>query len=228
MRPTFPSWLVGDPIERANAYVYPLYFAQLNLFDKFHPKPSWSVADTRQKQKVLAINQRLDGPKYPSIVNRTDGPLLFLPGDRFAGTLHLTCCSILVPPKTIIRIPSLCYVSFLRLTGSPLWPPENAVGFAACGAYKWEMNLFGNQDACKEAGWRRTTLHGKPATAAARQDVETFVHLVHRLDFQRVKSTTPGCTEWVASGRGVQASALFYKKQFVHLHSVRTLRGEVS
>ena len=68
MRPCFPSLLVGDPIERANAYVYPIYVAQLNLFDKFARKPSWSVADTRQKQKVLAINQRLDGPKYP--VNR--------------------------------------------------------------------------------------------------------------------------------------------------------------
>ena len=124
-------------------------------------------------------------------MNRTDHRLLFLPNDRFAGTLHLTC-SIMVPPKTIIRIPSLCYVSYLRLTGSPLWPPENAVGFASCGFYKWEMNLFGNQDACKEAGWRRTTLHGKPATAAARQDVEAFVNLIHRLDFQRIRSPTSG------------------------------------
>ena len=70
-RPQFPSLLVGNPIERANAFVYPLFIAQLNLFD-FARKPSWSVADTTQKQKVLAINQRLDGPKYPSIVNRTD------------------------------------------------------------------------------------------------------------------------------------------------------------
>jgi len=219
MQPQFPSLLVGNPIERANAFVYPLYVAQLNLFD-FARKPSWSVADTRQKQKVLAINQRLDGPKYPSIVNRSDQRLLFLQNDRFGGTLT---CSIMVPPKSIIRIPSLCYVSFLRLTGSPLWPPENAVGFAACGAYKWEMNLFGNQDACKEAGWRRTTLHGKPATAAARQDVEAFANLIHRLDFLRVKSPTSGCTEWVASGRGVQASALFYQKRLVHLRTVRNL-----
>ena len=200
--------------------------AQLNLFD-FARKPSWLVADTVQKQKVLSINQRLDGPKYPSIVNRTDHRLFFLPSDRFAGMLHLTC-SIMVPPKTIIRIPSLCYVPYLSLTGSPLWPSENAVGWAACGLYRWEMNLFGNQDACKEAGWRRTTLHGKPATAAARQDVEAFVNLVHRLDFQRIKSPTPGCTEWVASGRGVQATALFFEKRLVHLRTVRNIRGETS
>ena len=70
MRPQFPSLLVGSPIERANAFVFPLYVAQLNLFD-FARKPSWLIADTRQKQKVLAINQRLDGPKHPSIVNRS-------------------------------------------------------------------------------------------------------------------------------------------------------------
>ena len=74
---SFPHCLSVNPIERANAFVFPLYVAQLNLFD-FARKPSWSVADTRQKQKVLAINQRLDGPKYPSIVNRTDHHLLFL------------------------------------------------------------------------------------------------------------------------------------------------------
>ncbi len=227
MRPCFPSLLVGHPIERANGFVYPLYVAQLDLFDKFARKPSWSVADTRQKQKVVAINQRLDGPKYPSIVNRSDHHLLFLENDRFSGTLHLTC-SIMVPPKTIIRIPSICYVSYLRLTGSPLWPPVDAVGWATCGLYRWEMNLFGNQDACKEAGWRRTTLHGKPATAAARQDVEAFVNLIHRLEFQRVKSPTPGCTEWVGSGQCVQASALFFQKRLVHLRTVRTLRGELS
>ena len=132
MRPTFPSLLVGNPIERANAYVFPIYVAQLNLFD-FARKPSWSVADTRQKQKVLAINRRLDGPKYAAIVNRSDQRLLFVQNNKFSESpLHLTC-SILVPPKTTIRIPSLCYVSYLRLTGSPLWPPENAVGWAACG-----------------------------------------------------------------------------------------------
>ena len=226
MRPQFPSLLVGSPIERANAFVFPLYVAQLNLFD-FARKPSWSVADTMQKQKVLAINQRLDGPKYPSIVNRSNESLIFVPFDKFAGNLYLTC-TILVPPKATIRIPSLGYVSYLRLTGSPLWPSENAVGWAACGLNRWEMNLFGNQDACKEAGWRRTTLHGKPATAAARQDVEAFVNLIHHLEFQRIKSPTPGCTEWVASGRGVQASALFYEKRLVHLRTVKTLRGELS
>ena len=89
MRPQFPSLLVGSPIERANAFVFPLYVAQLNLFD-FARKPSWSVADTLQKQKVLAINQRLDGPKYPSIVNRSSHRLLFVPYDRFSGNLHLT------------------------------------------------------------------------------------------------------------------------------------------
>jgi hypothetical protein len=221
MQPCFPSLLVGDPIERANAFVFPLYVAQLNLFD-FARKPSWAVADSMQKQKVLAINQRLDGPKCPSIVNRSNGPLLFLPGDRFSGTLHLTC-SIMVPAKAIIRIPSLCYVSYLRLTGSPLWPPVDAVGWATCGFHKWEMNLFSNKVACKEAGWRRTTFRGKPAAAAAKQDVEAFVNLIHLLDFQRIKSPTPGCTEWVALGRGVQASVLYYQKQLVHLHSIKTL-----
>ena len=62
MRPEFPSLVVGRPIERANAFVFPIYVAQLNLFDKFAPKPSWLVADSMQKQKVMAINRRLDGP----------------------------------------------------------------------------------------------------------------------------------------------------------------------
>jgi hypothetical protein len=58
--------------------------------------------------------------------------------------------------------------------------------------------------------------------------VEAFVNLIHHLDFRRVKSPTPGCSEWVASGQGVQASALFLQKRLVHLRTVRNLRGETS
>lgn len=223
MKPVFPSLNIGNPVERADVVVYPIFLAQLNLFDKFDTKPFWAVADYKQKQKTLAANRRIDGPKFPSIANHTNGPLLFLPGDRFMGTLQLNC-SIMVPPNTAIRIPSLCYISASPVLGTPLFPPTNAVGWVACGYYSWEMNLFGNPDACKQAGWRRRLpLYGNPGTDAARQDVEAFVNLIHRLDFQRIKSPTPGCTEWVASGRGVQASALFFEKRLVHLRSVRTL-----
>ena len=33
--PCFPSVIVGHPIERANAFVYPYYVAQLDLFNPF-------------------------------------------------------------------------------------------------------------------------------------------------------------------------------------------------
>jgi len=226
MRPRFPSLRIGTPVERGDVVVYPLFLAQLNLFDKFDQKPFWSVADSNQQRKVLACNRRIDGPKFPSIANQSNIPLLFLPGDRFMGMLHLNS-SVIVPPKTVIKIPSLCYVSAYRVLGSPMFPPPNAVGWVACGFYSWEMHVFQNPDACKQAGWRRRlTLYGNPGTDAARQDVEAFVHLPHRLDFQRVKSPTPGASDWVASNRVVQASALFFNKQFVHLRSVRNLRGE--
>ena len=155
--PQFPSLLVGNPIERADAFVFPLYVAQLNLFDKFARKRSWSPMPSRV-QSLGDKSETSDGPKYPSIVNRTDHQLLFLPNDPFAGTLYLTC-SIMVPPKTIIKSQASATFRSFFLTGSPLWPPEKQQDWVVRGP------TSGNEPLAIKMRARKPDGVGRPSTA---------------------------------------------------------------
>ena len=77
-RPTFPSVNIGNPVERSGFAVFPIFVAQLNLFDIHDPKPPYAVADSKQRRKVLACNRKLDGLTLPSLTNSKDIPLLIL------------------------------------------------------------------------------------------------------------------------------------------------------
>ncbi len=225
LQPTFPSLNVGKAVQRAGIAVFPLYVAQLELFDRFDPKPPYAVADFRQRKKVLASNRNVDGSMLPSLTNTKNIPSLFLAGDAITDTSFLNC-SMLVPGKRTIRVPPLCYgpARLHAVRGGPIFPSSSAIGWASCGLYEWTLDLFGHRQTCTMAGWQpRLTVCSSLGFTPTRRDVETFVNLVHRLDFRRVKSSTPGCTEWVALDRGVRASALFFEKRLVHLHSIRTL-----
>jgi hypothetical protein len=216
---------IGNPVERSGFAVFPIFAAQLNLFDKFDPKPPWSVADAKQRKKIMACNGKVDSPTFPSLSNQGDMPSLFLPGHEIKKSLFLNC-PILCPPKTTIKVPALCYAS-ARVHAArcgPVFPPSSAIGWASCGLYEWELHLFSHAETCKRAGWQpRLSVCSSLGFTPSRQEVEGFVGLIHLLDFRKVKSPTPWTSDWVALGRGVQASALFYQKRLVHLHSIRTL-----
>ena len=50
-------------------------------------------------------------------------------------------------------MPTLCFTLAQRVhLGSPVVPPVDAIGWAACGSRRWELNVFGNRQACKKAG----------------------------------------------------------------------------
>ena len=226
-RPTFPSVNIGNPVERSGFAVFPIFVAQLNLFDIHDPKPPYAVADAKQRRKVLACNRKLDGLTLPSLTNSKAIPLLALAGDEITDTSYLTC-AILVPGNRTIRVPALCYGPAREhaARGGPVFPPRSAIGWVAASIYEYEFHLFGNEQICRNAGWqRRQTVCSSLGVTPKRQDVQTFVNLVHSLDFQRVKSVSPLCTEWIALDRrtAVQASALFCRKQLIHLLSIKTL-----
>ena len=221
MLPAFPSLNIGKPVQRRNAVVYPVFIAQLPLFDKFAPEQPWSVATWLERKAVLACNHKSSGPKFPILMNPGNTPPLFLPRDRITGTLYLNC-SILVPPqKKFVRVPNLCFTLAQRVRlGSPVVPPVDAVGWAAFGFHRWELHVFGNRQACRKAGYRRLTLRD-PGTVAI-SDVKSFVNLAHRLPWERVKSVGIG-RAWVATLGHIQAEVLFLDRQLVHLYSVKTL-----
>ena len=226
MRPIFPSLNVGDPVQRVGVAVFPVYVAQLQLFEKFDPKPPYAVAGSRQRKKVMACNRKMEGPRLASLTNPKEIPLLFLASDEITATSFLNC-SVLVPGKTILPVPALCYgpprPHLAR--GGPIFPPTGSIGWVAAGLYEWTLDLFSYPETCKMAGWqRRLTVCSSLGITPARQEVEAFAKLIHRLEYRRVKSITPWCSDWVASDRrGIRASALFYKNRLVHLHAIRTL-----
>ena len=121
-------------------------------------------------------------------------------------------------------MPTLCFTLAQRVhLGSPVVPPVDAIGWAACGSRRWELNVFGNRQACRKAGYRRLTLCDihDPGTVAT-SDVRAFVNLVHRLPWERVRSVGIG-RAWVATLGRIQAEVLFFEQQLVHLFSVKTL-----
>ncbi len=226
-KPTFPSLNVGNPVERSGFAVFPIFVAQLNLFDIHDPKPPYAVADAKQRRKVLACNRNLDGLTLPSLTNAQDTPLLYLAGDEITPTSYLTC-AILLPGNRTIRVPALCCGPSRphAARGGPVFPSSFAIGWVSASIYEYEFHLFGNEQICRNAGWqRRQTVCSSLGVTPNHQDVQTFVNLVHSLDFQRVKSVSPFCTEWIASDRrtAVRASALFRQKRLIHLLSIKTL-----
>jgi hypothetical protein len=158
------------------------------------------------------------------LTNSKETPSLFLAGCPITSTSCLNC-SVMVPRRTSIRVPNLCHGSARpHAVYSTIHPPLSAIGWAACGIYEYEFHLFGHEQICKIAGWqKRLSVCSSLGFVPAKQDVESFVNLIHRLSFERVKSLTPFCSDWIAMSRGVQTSALFFKRQLVHLHSIRTL-----
>lgn len=227
MKPTFPAVNIGSPVERSGFAVFPIYVAQLNLFAIHDPKPPYAVADAKQRRKVLACNRNLDGLTLPSLTNSKDIPVLFLVGDEVTATSFFNC-SMLIPGNRMIRVPALCYGPSRphAARGGPFFPARSAIGWVAASIYEYECHLFGNEQICRNAGWqRRQTVCSSLGVTPKRHDVQSFVNLVHSLDFQRVKSVSPFCTEWIALDRrvAVQASALFCRNKLIHLHSVKTL-----
>jgi hypothetical protein len=196
------------------------------MTDKLNcPTQGNAVADAKQRKKVLVCNRKVDGSSLPSLSNMSDIPLVFLPGHDITSKLFLTC-TILVPGQTIIRVPALCcaLARTHAVRGGPVFPPTTAIGWVACGLYEWTLDLFGHAETCKAAGWqRRLSVCSSLGFTPAREEVQSFVNLVCRVDFERVKSITPSCSDWVATGRGVRVSALFFRKRFVHLHILKTL-----
>jgi len=155
MNPTFPSLNVGNPIERSGFAVFPIFVAQLNLFD-IHDQPPYAVADSKQRKKVMACNRKLDDLTLPSLTNSKDIPRLFLIGDEVTDTSFLNC-SMLVPGNRTIRVPALCCGPARphAARGGPFFPPRSAIGWVAASIYEFECHLFGNEQACKMAGWQR-------------------------------------------------------------------------
>ena len=69
MLPAFPSLNIGTPVQRGDVVVYPIYVAQLSLFDKLAPEQSWSVATSaeRKRSSPVITNERpqVPGPDEP-------------------------------------------------------------------------------------------------------------------------------------------------------------------
>ena len=89
MLPAFPSLNIGTPVQRGDVVVYPIYVAQLSLFDKLAPEQSWSVATSAERKTVLACNHKSSGPKFPVLTNPGNTPLSVFAPDRITGTLCL-------------------------------------------------------------------------------------------------------------------------------------------
>ena len=85
MLPAFPSLNIGTPVQRGDVVVYPIYVAQLSLFDKLAPEQSWSVATSAERKTVLACNHKSSGPKFPVLTNPGNTPLLFCPATGSRG-----------------------------------------------------------------------------------------------------------------------------------------------
>lgn len=214
MRPRFPSLNLGTPFQRGFAVVFPIYAAQMTLFDTTSLETSWHVSDSHTRKKMVVSNRGPHGPTI-SLMNRGDSPILLMPDDLIAGKCALTC-PILVPKTNIaIRVPSLCYTRMSHVLGGQVVPPANAIGWAAIVQKSLQMSLFGSSGACRKGGYRRLAIHTLGTTAI---NVQAFVNSIHCLPWQRIRPVGIG-QAWIAALDRIQAEVLFFERKLVYLRS---------
>jgi hypothetical protein len=202
--------------------IYPLYPAQRLLFSDVLSGPVFAVASYHQRAKVKAIGKRTGSRMTPAITNSSNVSVLFLPGDHLDNG-HVLTAAILIPAGATVRVPVLCCGPARGGGGNRIVLGAHAVGWIVVGVDQWKMDLFGHQEAARQAGLRQWSICASHGPLPARSEIEAFAATIHWLPWRRVKSATPHGTDWVAQAKSVQAGALFVGRNLVHLRSIKVL-----
>ncbi len=211
-----PELRVGTPLQRGPWILYPLFEAQMRLFDD---DALANIGVLSRRTSVLATKTGKSRPRVPFVSNNSTKPLLALPGRRIPKGQVLRT-PVLVPPSRTLEVPIMCRSDFVggsNLSGCSI---KGAIGAIVVTAFIRYLHLFGSEGLCGRA-WKSLRVtgvgRGEPITS---EEAHDLLSTLHYSNWKRVKSLGMG-QEWMTLRRGLRGSAVTLGRKLVYLVVIR-------